>query len=1008
MALELSSTTKLSELKINIVDTYETFNTMEKDPNQLYFIEHEEPIGTFSAKNLIITNTDPDFGIQFLRTGTSISNAPNYIQFPESSRLNFIGQDTLGNAGSMMILESDPTNPSIFPGTTDTVNLGTTSLKWNNVYTKTVTLSQDPTNNLEAATKQYVDNAFAVNDAMLFKGVVNANGNLPATHKQGWTYRVATAGTYAGKKCEVGDIIICVTDGTVANNDDWAVIQNNVDGAVYRGTNAFADTDIIIADSTNGKVKSSGKTITTTAPSSSSADTTVPTSKAVWNAISGASGYGKTGTVTSVRVQATSPVVSSSSAASSSTLNTTISLADGYGDTKNPYGTKTANYILAGPSSGNAAVPAFRQLVAADIPSLTKSKISDFPTKVSAFTNDSGYLTSHQDISGKADKSATVSTVSWDSANKKITKTINGSSTDVVQFATGDNITLTGDSEKLTIAATNTDTKVTSVGNHYSPSADTSAELTATVSGTASSYTLNSEYTVLTGVKAQRDAKGHVTGLTYTAQKIKDTNTDTKVTQAYSTTNNSYPLLLSATAGVSSTGTRGSTTSILNNSFYANPNTGTLSTKNLIITDTSSTARIEFSRTGGANAPNYIQFPANSRLNFVGGPTRGTAVSMMILDSTEGNLSIFPGTTDQVNLGTTSNKWNNVYAKTVTLSQDPVSDLEAATKRYVDNNAGSAAFEIPISYGSGRYYVNSSIKGSTVLDHIDNCYLNIDGYGKVNIDNYLIDVASGQMLVTIFAKAYENIDSDEQEYTIFKINAVGSSTTQTPTVEYLENYVPTTNNYIEPYNNSTLTNNAIIVGAGNKTLKSSNLSITGTTISSSNNTYLESSNTTVVYGPNIVKLNTDIDNQKILLNNSGTTISDNTAISLSTSQTANQSINLTSKSININADSIKFPGDYYCYSNCFYKSGEFIIEADGQRDAMLALKAGSPDNRSYIDISDQQSGIVISTIDSECDITIQSYDKININGKMILTENINYGSSLPNSGTTGQIFFKFV
>ena len=32
-------------------------------------------------------------------------------------------------------------------------------------------------------------------------------------------------------------------------------------------------------------------------------------------------------------------------------------------------------------------------------------------------------------------------------------------------------------------------------------------------------------YTVLTGVKAQRDAKGHVTGITYTAQKIKDTNT---------------------------------------------------------------------------------------------------------------------------------------------------------------------------------------------------------------------------------------------------------------------------------------------------------------------------------------------------------------------------------------------------------------------------------------------------------------------------------------------------
>ncbi len=77
-----------------------------------------------------------------------------------------------------------------------------------------------------------------------------------------------------------------------------------------------------------------------------------------------------TGTVTSVRVQATSPVQSSTNTAQTTTLNTTISLADGYGDTKNPYGTKTANYVLAGPASGNAAVPGFRKLVAADIPAI--------------------------------------------------------------------------------------------------------------------------------------------------------------------------------------------------------------------------------------------------------------------------------------------------------------------------------------------------------------------------------------------------------------------------------------------------------------------------------------------------------------------------------------------------------------------------------------------------------------------------------------------------------------
>jgi hypothetical protein len=62
---------------------------------------------------------------------------------------------------------------------------------------------------------------------MVFKGTIGTGGTvtaLPATHKQGWTYRVITAGTYAGKVCEIGDMIICVTDGTAASNDHWTVV----------------------------------------------------------------------------------------------------------------------------------------------------------------------------------------------------------------------------------------------------------------------------------------------------------------------------------------------------------------------------------------------------------------------------------------------------------------------------------------------------------------------------------------------------------------------------------------------------------------------------------------------------------------------------------------------------------------------------------------------------------------------------------------------------------------
>ena len=59
-------------------------------------------------------------------------------------------------------------------------------------------------------------------------------------------------------------------------------------------------------------------------------------------------------------------------------------------------------------------------------------------------------------------KAAGVTAVAWDTSNKKITRTINGSAGDVVQFIAGSNISLTAESGKLTIASsyTNTDTLV--------------------------------------------------------------------------------------------------------------------------------------------------------------------------------------------------------------------------------------------------------------------------------------------------------------------------------------------------------------------------------------------------------------------------------------------------------------------------------------------------------------------------------------------------------------------
>jgi hypothetical protein len=78
-------------------------------------------------------------------------------------------------------------------------------------------------------------------------------------------------------------------------------------------------------------------------------------------------GAGNTSWATRVSsVTGTSPVASSGGATPA------ISLASGYGDTQNPYGSKTANHFLAAPN-GTAGAPSFRAIVAADVPTLNQN-----------------------------------------------------------------------------------------------------------------------------------------------------------------------------------------------------------------------------------------------------------------------------------------------------------------------------------------------------------------------------------------------------------------------------------------------------------------------------------------------------------------------------------------------------------------------------------------------------------------------------------------------------------
>lgn len=117
-----------------------------------------------------------------------------------------------------------------------------------------------------------INQSFAANDAMRFKGTIGLtssntyiiNGTeaeFPSkTAEVGDTYRVVTAGRYAGVQCEVGDLLICITADSTGKNTAWTVAQTNINGQIYHTINGVqkgfysndTDTFSIFAPTTAG------------------------------------------------------------------------------------------------------------------------------------------------------------------------------------------------------------------------------------------------------------------------------------------------------------------------------------------------------------------------------------------------------------------------------------------------------------------------------------------------------------------------------------------------------------------------------------------------------------------------------------------------------------------------------------------------------------------------------------------------------------------------------------
>jgi len=151
------------------------------------------------------------------------------------------------------------------------------------------------------------------------------------------------------------------TNRGVLSSSDWTTFNNKGSGTVTS------------VSGTTGRITSTGGT-TPVLDLTSGVATAGTTGSSTLIPVITIDTYGRvTGITTASNPQGTvTSVTGTSPVASSGGATPAISLASGYGDTQNPYASKTANYVLAAPN-GSAGAPTFRAIVAADIPTLNQN-----------------------------------------------------------------------------------------------------------------------------------------------------------------------------------------------------------------------------------------------------------------------------------------------------------------------------------------------------------------------------------------------------------------------------------------------------------------------------------------------------------------------------------------------------------------------------------------------------------------------------------------------------------
>ena len=552
--------------------------------------------------------------------------------------------------------------------------------------------SDDTTLPTSKAVKAAID---ALPEPMIFKGTLGKDGtitSLPeaATSNEGYTYKVITDGKYAQQSAKAGDVFI-------SNGSSWNLIPSG-DEPSGTVTNVATGTGL-----TGGPITSSG-TI-------SHADTSSQAS---------VSNSGRT-YIQSITLDGMGHVTGIASATE------TVTNTD----------TKVTQYRYNGDGK---------------MPLLFATEQSGYPGDITniVYRNDSicvkpsqGWIIANRFI---GILEGTVYGSAYE-AHKLENTTSVGSETQPVYFKQGSpypcsyqlNKTVPSDA-----VFTDTDTKVTSAANHYTPAEDTSSQLDADASSTTAA-TWNST-SLVTGVTVKRDAKGHVVGLGVDSIKMPaNPNTDNKVCQTLTSANINLPLLMSYNSNTITADTFNLV--FRNNSIYANPSTGTI-TANKFNGNASSASKLT-TNAGSATQPVYFSEGVPTAISYT---INKSVPSNAAFTDTHYTTHLYAGRGTAANAATTNGKTkltvvdNSTTSDSVTIKgtggTTVTSDANGVvTIDSVNKNSKWFNFYAPSKVDDAYYFIISPIGGNTVTPS-GTCYsIEINAVVQSSPGNYIVSSA---------------------------------------------------------------------------------------------------------------------------------------------------------------------------------------------------------------------------------------------------------------------------